>query len=52
MITAKTTTEDELAALAAGADDYVRKPFRPEEILRAIGLEVAVDGGSTSVDSA
>lgn len=38
MITAKTSTEDELAALAAGADDYVRKPFRPEEILKAIGL--------------
>jgi DNA-binding response OmpR family regulator len=52
MITAKTSTEDELAALAAGADDYLRKPFRPEEILRAIGLEVAAGGGSTSVDSA
>jgi DNA-binding response OmpR family regulator len=52
MITAKTSTEDELAALAAGADDYVRKPFRPEDILRAIGLEVASNEDSTSVDSA
>lgn len=52
MITAKTSTDDELAALAAGADDYVRKPFRPEDILRAIGLEVASDEDSTSVDSA
>jgi DNA-binding response OmpR family regulator len=43
MITAKTSTEDELAALAAGADDYIRKPFRSEDILRAVGLEVASD---------
>ena len=52
MITAKTSAEDELAALAAGADDYVRKPFRPDEILQAIGLEVGTDEDSTAVDSA
>lgn len=27
MITAKTTTDDELSGLTAGADDYIRKPF-------------------------
>ncbi|MGH2655862.1 MAG: response regulator transcription factor [Actinomycetota bacterium] len=43
MITAKTSSDDELAALAAGADGYIRKPFRPEDILRAVGLEVASD---------
>ncbi|MGH2697259.1 MAG: response regulator transcription factor [Actinomycetota bacterium] len=43
MITAKTSSDDELAALAAGADDYIRKPFRAEDILRAVGLEVASD---------
>lgn len=43
MITAKTSSDDELAALAAGADGYIRKPFRSEDILRAVGLEVASD---------
>jgi DNA-binding response OmpR family regulator len=43
MITAKTSSDDELAALAAGADGYIRKPFRTEDILRAVGLQVASD---------
>ena len=43
MITAKTSSDDELAALAAGADGYIRKPFRSEDILRAVGVEVASD---------
>ena len=38
MVTAKTSAEDELAALAAGADDYIRKPFKPHEILRVLGV--------------
>ena len=47
MITAKRSTEDELAALSAGADDYIRKPFHPEDILRAIGLPVDSNEDST-----
>jgi DNA-binding response OmpR family regulator len=43
MITAKTSSDDELAALAAGADGYIRKPFRTEDILKAVGLRVASD---------
>jgi DNA-binding response OmpR family regulator len=50
MITAKTSTEDELAALAAGADGYVRKPFRPDDILKAVGLPV--EGDTAHADSA
>lgn len=52
MVTAKTSTEDELAALAAGADGYVRKPFQPEDILNAIGLGVPANEDPTSADSA
>ena len=48
MITAKTSSEDELAALAAGADDYIRKPFRPEDILRAVNAEVTSEGESAA----
>ena len=52
MITAKTSSEDELAALAVGADDYIRKPFRPEDILRAVGLEATRDGEPAAGGSA
>jgi two-component system response regulator MtrA len=52
MITAMTSTEDELAALAAGADDYIRKPFRPEDILRAVGLSAAAEDGPAHADTA
>jgi DNA-binding response OmpR family regulator len=52
MITAMTSTEDELAALAAGADDYIRKPFRPEDILRAVGFSAAAEDGPAHADTA
>ncbi len=29
MLTAKSESEDELAALQSGADEYVKKPFHP-----------------------
>jgi len=39
LLTAKATQEDRIAGLRAGADDYVQKPFHPEELLaRAANL--------------
>jgi len=39
MVTAKTSTDDERRGRDAGADDYLRKPFSPLELLRAVGLD-------------
>lgn len=36
MLTARTLRADRLAGLAAGADDYVDKPFDPEELLARV----------------
>lgn len=36
MITARTTTDDELLGLTAGADDYIRKPFDMKVLLLRI----------------
>ena len=36
MVTARTTEEDKLAGLRAGADDYVTKPFSPRELVARI----------------
>lgn len=33
MLTARTDTHDVVTGLEAGADDYVQKPFRPQELL-------------------
>ena len=33
MVSARGTTDDRIAGLAAGADDYLPKPFGPEELL-------------------
>ena len=33
MLTARATMDDKIAGLAAGADDYVAKPFDPEELV-------------------
>ncbi|MDN5304922.1 MAG: two-component system, OmpR family, response regulator ResD [Fusobacteriaceae bacterium] len=36
MLTAKTTDEDELTGLNYGADDYVKKPFNPDVLLKRV----------------
>ncbi len=36
MLTARTDTKDVVAGLEAGADDYVVKPFKPQELLARI----------------
>ena len=37
MLTARVTEQDRLAGFDAGADDYVIKPFREEELLAKVG---------------
>jgi two-component system response regulator MtrA len=36
MLTARTDTRDVVAGLEAGADDYVVKPFKPQELLARV----------------
>ncbi|MBQ9879504.1 MAG: response regulator transcription factor [Clostridia bacterium] len=49
MLTAKTTVRDKVTGLNSGADDYMTKPFDPEELLARVGAltrrtgEVIVD---------
>jgi two-component system, OmpR family, response regulator CpxR len=53
MLTARTEQEDRVAGLNAGADDYLPKPFDPEELMarmravwRRAGKSVAAETGS------
>jgi two-component system phosphate regulon response regulator OmpR len=48
MLTAKGETDDRIGGLSAGADDYLAKPFEPQELLlriEAILRRTAVKGG-------
>jgi len=36
MVTAKTLSEDEEKGMFIGADDYIAKPFEPEELLHVV----------------
>jgi two-component system phosphate regulon response regulator PhoB len=62
MLTAKALEPDKIAGLDAGADDYVTKPFSPQELLarmRAVlrrkapeALDAAVEAGELRLDPA
>jgi two-component system copper resistance phosphate regulon response regulator CusR len=43
ILTARTSVEDTVAGLESGADDYIRKPFRFEELLARIRLRLRDD---------
>lgn len=46
MLTARTDTRDVVAGLEAGADDYVVKPFKPQELLARIRARLRrLEGG-------
>jgi two-component system, OmpR family, response regulator CpxR len=48
MLTARTAQVDRVAGLDAGADDYLPKPFGPEELLARIRAVLRRAGGSAS----
>ena len=52
MLTARTEQRDRIAGLDAGADDYLPKPFGPEELLARIRAVLRRTGHSGSAKSA
>ena len=48
MLTARTSEEDRIAGLQAGADDYVGKPFSPREIVARAQALLRRAGGASS----
>lgn len=51
MLTARTAKADRLEGLGAGADDYVPKPFDPDELLARVRAVLRRAGGSTKPPS-
>jgi OmpR family response regulator NblR len=46
MFMARDTVDDRVACLEAGADDYVLKPYRPEDFLKLVRLYLKPDAGT------
>lgn len=46
MLTARTTAEDRVSGLEAGADDYLPKPFNPPELVARIRAVLRRSGGA------
>ncbi len=51
MLTARTAREDRVAGLDSGADDYLPKPFDPEELVARIRAVLRRSGRSSTVPS-
>ncbi|MFZ5964066.1 response regulator [Thalassococcus sp. BH17M4-6] len=52
LLTAKSETEDRIAGLEAGADDYLAKPFEPKELLLRINAILRRMPDTTAKDAA
>ncbi|MDU0968426.1 MAG: response regulator transcription factor [Actinomycetaceae bacterium] len=50
MLTARTSVDDTVRGLSQGADDYVPKPFRIEELIARIRLQLRKAQGPADVD--
>ena len=50
ILTARSSVTDTVAGLEGGADDYLPKPFRFEELLARIRLRLRTEGGHTAGD--
>lgn len=50
ILTARSSVTDTVAGLEGGADDYMAKPFRFEELLARIRLRLRIEGGHTAGD--
>lgn len=48
ILTARTSVQDTVAALDGGADDYMPKPFRFEELLARVRLRLRTEAGAES----
>ncbi|MDK6486679.1 response regulator, partial [Streptococcus agalactiae] len=47
ILTARSSVEDTVAGLEGGADDYMPKPFRFEELVARIKLRIKQSGGGS-----